>query len=54
MLNNGYFYVSYVGEDNNNNWRLTVSRFEVSADPNVADPNSLTIMFYEPMDSPPA
>lgn len=39
--NNGYFFVSYTGSRyNQGDFWLFVSRFQVTGDPNVADPNS--------------
>jgi len=39
-LENGYFYVNYTGE----NGDTFISRFQVSSDPNLADPNSETVL----------
>lgn len=41
--NNGYFYVNYT--DTNGDTRI--SRFTVSSDPDVADPNSILVMLIE-------
>lgn len=38
--NNGYFYINYTDLDN----RTRISRFSVTADPNIADPNSEEIL----------
>lgn len=41
--NNGYFYVNYINGSGNGTSR--VSRFSVTADPNIADPNSEVILY---------
>jgi glucose/arabinose dehydrogenase len=42
---NGYFYVNYTHRDNSDDIFTRVSRFLVTADPNIGDPNSETIIF---------
>ncbi len=48
--NNGYFYVNYTAAGPN---RSVISRFEVTGNPNVADPNSETnlVDFLDPYDN---
>lgn len=41
---NGYFYVNYTHTDGSDVRRTRISRFEVTANPNVADPNSEEIL----------
>ena len=41
---NGYFYVNYTHTDGSSVRRTRISRFEVTANPNVADPNSEEIL----------
>lgn len=42
--NNGYFYVNYTHTDGSSVRRTRISRFEVTANPNVADPDSEEIL----------
>lgn len=48
---NGYFYVSYIGEKWDSHW-LLVDRFTVSANPDVADANSAVRIFNVNMGTP--
>jgi glucose/arabinose dehydrogenase len=47
---NGYFYVNYTAAGPN---RTVISRFQVTADPDIADPNSETpmVQFMDPYDN---
>jgi len=45
--NNGYFYLNYIYDDGSNNDVTRVSRFTVTSNPEIADPNSeLVILSY--------
>lgn len=39
-LDNGYFYVTYTASAGDMQWKLILAQFQVTADPNVADPSS--------------
>ncbi len=44
FLGNGHFYVSYSRDDGSGGWESVVSRFQVGANPDVADVNSEEIL----------
>ena len=50
--NNGYFYLAYTTNSNAGDYLIRVSRFQVSADPNVADPNSEELVIATREQSP--
>ena len=48
---NGHFYVSYTREAVGNEWESVISRFQISADPDIADPNSEEVLLVVDQDT---